>query len=74
MIFGAYLGEVYRRNIGGDWVKEYHPRIGEFVLVKKDDTIFTPIEIVYKIFSIGPGEELSLQALTFDANLIPHVQ
>ncbi|HEX3044972.1 MAG TPA: hypothetical protein VHY08_09455, partial [Bacillota bacterium] len=35
MIFGAYLGEVFRRNIGGDWVKEWHPKIGEYIFIKK---------------------------------------
>jgi hypothetical protein len=65
MIFGAYLGEVFRHNVGGEWAMEYLTDSDDFIIVKIDGNKFMPIEIVYKFLSDGPEESLSLHYQAF---------
>ena len=56
-MFGSYLGEVIRRNLGGEWQPE-HPLSPEIPGMLVGGTMIAPWLKVYKRIVDGPGANL----------------
>jgi hypothetical protein len=56
--FGAYLGEIFRRNLGGDWLNENPSAPGSLPAVNVNGNIVTPCRKVLKRILEGPGENV----------------
>jgi hypothetical protein len=56
MILGAYVGEVIRKNLGGDWVMKEG---GRYPTLHKDGAITDPVSKVLKQISKQDGDEVA---------------
>jgi hypothetical protein len=54
-MFGAYIGEVYRRNYGGEWFA--HEEMQTYAVGSPDDCMF-PVGKVYKRLTNGDEDNL----------------
>jgi hypothetical protein len=57
--FGAYLGEIFRVNLGGSWLKENPQAPGSLPALNIHGDILTPCRKVVKRIVEGPGENVA---------------
>lgn len=57
--FGAYLGEIFRKNVGGTWVKQNPKAPGSLPALNVQGNILTPCRKVSKRILEGPGENVA---------------
>jgi len=57
--FGAYLGEILRRNLGGKWLKENPKAPGSLPALSVHGDILTPCRKVLKRIVEGPVENVA---------------
>ena len=57
--FGAYLGEIFRSNLGGTWLKENPQAPGSLPSLNIHGDILTPCRKVVKRIVEGPGENVA---------------
>jgi len=57
--FGAYLGEIFRKNVGGTWAK-HNPKVpGSLPVLNVNGSILTPCHKVSKRILEGPAENVA---------------
>ena len=57
-VFGGYIGEVMRKNFGGDWNIKNLFNQGNTVLLTIGDTELSPVAKVYKRLTNGPEDNV----------------
>ncbi len=57
-VFGGYVGEVMRKNFGGDWSIENPSNLGNTVLLTIGGWELSPVAKVYKRLTNGPEDNV----------------
>jgi hypothetical protein len=57
--FGAYLGEVFRKNLGGSWLQQNPTAPGSLPALNIGGNVLTPCRKVSKRILDGPGENVA---------------
>lgn len=56
--FGAYLGEIFRKNLGGNWLQQNPTALGSLPALNVQGNILTPCRKVLKRILEGPAENV----------------
>lgn len=69
-LWGAYIGEVFRRNLGGEWLK-WKDQYGEAIAFKCNNVTVFPHDKVRKRFAQGTEHHLAAYYKTFRNEMSP---
>ncbi len=69
--WGAYIGEVFRRNVGGEWL-QWEDEYGKAAAIECNGTKIFPIDKVNKRIFQGKENHLPSSYATFKALMLEH--
>ena len=69
-LWGAYIGEVFRRHLGGEWLN-WKDQYGEAIALKCNDVTVFPHDKVQKRFAQGAEDNLAAYYRTFRSEMSP---